>query len=579
MGPDAAIPHGAAANDLPRCDLVMKGGITSGVVYPSMVKVLATRYRFASIGGSSAGAIAAAVCAAAEYGRQEGNKGGIERLDDALRDLEGMDALLGLFQPTPKTRPLFEVLIKAMSANGEVKIPARIRLAARAAAWRRKWLLVACVAVLAGLVRLAYAGLEALSTGDAFLLVVLIVLLAVLVVVLTGVVAMALLVWQAYRSLDASDYGMCPGTRQEGGADPALIDWLHEQIQHCAGREVTDAPLTFRELAKHGIAVTMLTTDLSYARPVRVPTDIGDYAFDPDEVRERFPDPIVAAMEKAAKPSDAQEGYLQMPDMDLPVLVGVRLSLSFPLLMSAMPLHRIDPSTHKLVRHLFSDGRIGSNFPVHFFDAWFPGRPTFGIDLARYPGAAEVFMLADPSQPSIPRWHPVDSLWAFFGEIKDAVQNWRDTLQSELPGFRDRVCQIRFAKGQGGLYLGMDEKVIEDMVRRGKLAGQTILATFDERHWDQHRFVRYLTLMIQVQDNVQGAGPAFGAFAPALEQGLPTVGDYRKGRDAEWCRRARQATAALLLLGNEWGPPPLDLNFHSEEDPTPQPVMRIVPEA
>lgn len=27
-------PRGAAARDLPACDLVMKGGITSGVVYP-----------------------------------------------------------------------------------------------------------------------------------------------------------------------------------------------------------------------------------------------------------------------------------------------------------------------------------------------------------------------------------------------------------------------------------------------------------------------------------------------------------------------------------------------------------------
>lgn len=50
---------------LDECDLVMKGGITSGVVYPPAVLELATRYRFRSIGGSSAGAIAAALAAAA----------------------------------------------------------------------------------------------------------------------------------------------------------------------------------------------------------------------------------------------------------------------------------------------------------------------------------------------------------------------------------------------------------------------------------------------------------------------------------------------------------------------------------
>jgi len=43
------------------CDLVMKGGITSGIVYPNAVLSLAREYRFKSIGGTSAGAIAAAV--------------------------------------------------------------------------------------------------------------------------------------------------------------------------------------------------------------------------------------------------------------------------------------------------------------------------------------------------------------------------------------------------------------------------------------------------------------------------------------------------------------------------------------
>ena len=40
------------------CDLVMKGGITSGVIYPRLVYQLSKQYRFRSIGGTSAGAIA-----------------------------------------------------------------------------------------------------------------------------------------------------------------------------------------------------------------------------------------------------------------------------------------------------------------------------------------------------------------------------------------------------------------------------------------------------------------------------------------------------------------------------------------
>jgi hypothetical protein len=54
------------------CDLVMKGGITSGIVYPPAVIEMARWYRSRSIGGTSAGAIAAVVTAAAEYGRASG---------------------------------------------------------------------------------------------------------------------------------------------------------------------------------------------------------------------------------------------------------------------------------------------------------------------------------------------------------------------------------------------------------------------------------------------------------------------------------------------------------------------------
>lgn len=52
------------------CDLVMKGGITSGVVYPKAIVRVAREYQVRSVGGTSVGAIAASLVAAAEYERQ-----------------------------------------------------------------------------------------------------------------------------------------------------------------------------------------------------------------------------------------------------------------------------------------------------------------------------------------------------------------------------------------------------------------------------------------------------------------------------------------------------------------------------
>ncbi len=57
------------------CDVVMKGGITSGVVYPTAICKLATAYVIKNIGGTSVGAIAAAITAAAEYRRRQTGSG------------------------------------------------------------------------------------------------------------------------------------------------------------------------------------------------------------------------------------------------------------------------------------------------------------------------------------------------------------------------------------------------------------------------------------------------------------------------------------------------------------------------
>jgi predicted acylesterase/phospholipase RssA len=589
MGPDAQhsvadLPQGADAKKLPACDLVMKGGITSGVVYPSLVMRLAEKYRFASIGGTSAGAIAAAVCGAAEYARQRGESvGGMSELAQTIEQFKQPDFVLGLFQPTPDTRPLFEVLLNASMAKTTMR--RRLEQAAIAAAWRRPEIPTIALVLLAALVTLTVASFGSLPTGLAAGLALVVALpLALLIIGAAGLVSLALLVRRAVRSLKESDYGFCPGTNQAGPNETALIDWLHGQIQTCAGRDLSDPPLTFGDLRREGIRLAMMTTDLSFARPIRVPDELGSYTFDPADLRERFPQSVVNAMLPKEAREDERNAQLRqtVPEDDLPVLVGVRLSLSFPFLLSAMPLYLPNPGGEpEEVRHLFSDGGIASNFPVHFFDDWFPGRPTFGIDLAELPDESQpdVFMPKDPKEFVQPRWSEIDSVLGFVGGIKDTMQNWRDTMQSELPGFRDRVCQIRFRKGQGGLYLDMDEQVIQDLVRRGDEAGSVILNTFNERQWEQHRFVRYLMLMSLLQGNLQGVKAAFAEFAPALRRGLPEVRVYREGRDQPWCERADKATTGVVTLGELWGPHPREVDFRGPDGPLPAAELRMVPKA
>jgi len=83
-----------------KCDLIMKGGVTSGVVYPRAITELSKYYQFSSIGGTSAGAIAASIAAAAEYARANGRA-------DAFATVEQLPTFLGGESPDcTQSRPL-----------------------------------------------------------------------------------------------------------------------------------------------------------------------------------------------------------------------------------------------------------------------------------------------------------------------------------------------------------------------------------------------------------------------------------------------------------------------------------------
>ena len=93
------------------CDMVMKGGISSGVVYPLTVCKLATAYRLKSIGGTSAGAIAAVLAAAAEYRRREDSTSsgaGFQALAEMPNEIK--TALPTMFQPHPDAARVFGVV-------------------------------------------------------------------------------------------------------------------------------------------------------------------------------------------------------------------------------------------------------------------------------------------------------------------------------------------------------------------------------------------------------------------------------------------------------------------------------------
>jgi hypothetical protein len=119
------------ASNYEYCDLVMNGGITSGVIYPKAAAKLATRYRFMNIGGTTAGAIAAAVTAAAEFGRRSGTASAFDVLDKLPADLASNGHLLKLFTPDIGTSTIFGIAVGLLAGNS---CPDRIWKIAKGAA-------------------------------------------------------------------------------------------------------------------------------------------------------------------------------------------------------------------------------------------------------------------------------------------------------------------------------------------------------------------------------------------------------------------------------------------------------------
>ena len=192
----------------------------------------------------------------------------------------------------------------------------------------------------------------------------------------------------------------------------------------------------------------------------------------------------------------------------MPVLLIARMSLSFPVLISAVPLYRRDHSDKddsgkfKYKRCCFSDGGISSNFPIHFFDNLIPKRPTFGIslgklDINKKTNNDRVHLPDIPPNPGAMPIIPIDGIGGFLGSIVNTSKDWQDNLQSRLQGYAERIVTIRLdPTEEGGLNLDMDCTVIKTLKSFGTEAGQLLTNQFDP---EKHRFDRALTSLSQVE--------------------------------------------------------------------------------
>jgi predicted acylesterase/phospholipase RssA len=617
------------------CDLVLTGGVTDGVIYPWAILELARAYRFKNIGGTSVGAMAAAVTAAAEYARRQGFLSGFNELilkmpRKLAEDVKvpGRTRIFTLFQPASSNQRLYELFL-ALVTPGEVNsepTPATAESGPtvtttssakfvnlvrpvlhiyRRAAWRGlAWSLSLA---LIGAASLLFSLSEPTLTSSALhVITVAVIAIVFLLLTLAGVLVfvLAFIVFDFYgdlvNGLVPNGFGLCTGGHAAGvpNDEPSLVEWLHEGIQ-AAARKTLDQPLTFRDLWEapggpiqasapaatrtrktRSIDLRMITTNLTLGRPYGLPLDDGTSRlfFKVKDLKPFFPESVINHLtrhSKRYKPAGPEDpprarrtrSILELPVADLPIVVAARLSLSFPVLFSAVPLWSIDYEPERKARRVrrcrFSDGGICSNFPIHLFDAAIPKWPTFGISLTtrsvfrkapfvwlpklHYQGRGDCWNRFN-DQRSLTTGKevaPLSRLGSFIFSIVRSGKDWDDETATRMPGVRDRVVRIYRKEEEGGLNLKLTSSQIMDFASRyGRTAGKALVEKFIDRSdsnrpsvaWNEHRWVRFNTFLVGMRERIEalGASAETAAYCKPLPQQIldATMNPPLRGSDA-----------------------------------------------
>jgi hypothetical protein len=381
-------------------------------------------------------------------------------------------------------------------------------------------------------------------------------------------------------------------------------------INECAGQAADGPPLTFGELwmpttdgrsappewlARTGVSkwryvdLQVISTNLTHGRPYCFPSDDADQFlfFKPEELKHWFPPAVIKHMVDNARdyrqlrqdgqPLELPAGLLMLPAWEnMPVVFAARLSLSFPFLLSAVPLYAIDyePPEHaarNFARCWFSDGGICSNFPIHFFDAPLPLWPTFGIKLedeGKYrpiddrPEHAEnrFFLPKRNEQGKGERFARFDEkqgaarLGGFIGAILASARHWQHHMLIRAPGVRDRVLRVYLKENEGGLNLNMEPPILERLTQVGKDGVARLVERFapdssDPMGFENHRWVRLRNLCAVLEKEMSSIGTALAA-QPARGTPWSSVPQAAGRRtDAEcYCPNPEQQEKVLAML-------------------------------
>ena len=531
------------------CDLIMKGGISSGVIYPPAIAELSKTHRFHSIAGSSAGALGAVAAAAAEYARQTGNEDAFDPLggsDDTVSlnellaevDGSGKTLLHRLFVPQESTKPYFD-LLWTLARSERKSLPVLQAVASHSSVVPSTLMGAAGLVLVLAAVVLPFTGSDSVVLGIVAGMMAVVGLALWLGSALTG--GAKRLASTLHQSFIDNHFGFVNGSKV--GDQEGVTSWLHLQIQRLAksGRDRSSKPLTYGDLDAHGIELVTMTTNASQGSSDAFPfVDEDAWAFDPEDLKRLLPEDVFDYLVTTAKQhaEDWKSAELRPPQnllplppaTQLPVLLGARLSFPIPPALSAFPLYRrvsaptngaVDVTESQYVKIWLTDGGLCSNLPVHLFDAALPSRPTFAINLAYGTHPPDIAnddemmrahrLVSRPLSAEVGMdlpVHDISNMTSFGKSVLEASRNWSDNSTQSEVGVRDRICTVQLGDGEGGSNIDMSSDTIRDLAFRGRAAGENLawMTTgiapesdptrgndVPNTQWLRHRWTRLLT--------------------------------------------------------------------------------------
>jgi hypothetical protein len=161
-----------------------------------------------------------------------------------------------------------------------------------------------------------------------------------------------------------------------------------------------------------------------------------------------------------------------------------------------------------------------------------------------------------------------------------------DSLQSSVPGYRDRLVRISLDNHEGGLNLNIPKEVTTALAAYGTEAARRIIGHFTEGSdfngpvrttWDNHRWVRFRSTMALIGDFLEHFGAAIANPEPGDRSYIQLI--RRKPNEEP---RSYRLTADQVDDAERFARRLAELGFDMDAkmeagQPKPEPVLRIRP--